>query len=893
MHSSPSPKRHTFSLVLCASGLLAMLAGCPISDLTLPGINQDPTADAGADITIDVGQRVTLNALGSTDADDDALTFAWQQRSGPPVTLDGANTPQPNFVPVTDGFYEFALTVTDGRGGSDISVVRVFVGDVDPATCPRADAGTDQTVNEGAAVRLRGGNSADPAGGPLTFDWFQLSGPQVSINGVFIAEPSFAAPQVTGADVELEFELTATNEQGCPDRDTVVITVRDRDPGDPCNGVVCGDDGLFCNGVEFCENGACSSSGTPCSDAETCEEQSDACTTAPCDTDADCDDGLFCNGTETCDHGSCQANADSLVDTYSTVSNPSGNWTYARTNSVTASTVDVLGVRWEAGWYLGNFGHGGPSVLDSTGTGPSLWAKDNSNGFPVIRWTAPSAGVYDVLGEFEGNDPRGVNNNVYVVVNGAIEFNDLLTSPSDIAPFTMNALALSSGDYVDFTLTNNGGNTEFGWTRINAAITPSSTPCSANQTCDEENDSCTATLNCTTDADCDDGLFCNGAETCVAGECQVGDAPCATGQSCDEASDECTTATLFQDFELGQRLWFADNGVWEVGSPITGPGSCHQGTQCAGTVLNGNYPFTASRLVSPAVRLRDGTVLDPIFLRFWHWFAWGGATGGAPGRGVVQVSVFDTTQETFSEWMDVSTFFSSSSGVWTQGVVDLTTFSGELVKLAFFHQGANAFSSGAGWFVDEIEIVGLDACSDDPSPAVSSLQDWELGQGLWSPDNGVWEIGSPTAGPGACHQGTQCAGTVLDGNYPFAATRLISPAFQLPEGPRTALTPLLLSFWHWFAWGGATGGAPGRGVVQISVFDTTQETFSEWMDVSTFFSSSSGAWTLHLVDISEFAGEIVKLGLFHQGANAFSTGAGWYVDEIEVLEVSGCAAEAP
>jgi hypothetical protein len=65
------------------------------------------------------------------------------------------------------------------------------------------------------------------------------------------------------------------------------------------------------------------------------------------------------------------------------------------------------------------------------------------------------------------------------------------------------------------------------------------------------------------------------------------------------------------------------------------------------------------------------------------------------------------------------------------------------------------------------------------------------------------------------------------------------------------------------------------------------------MDVSTVFSSSSGAWTLHLVDISEFAGEIVKLGLFHQGANAFSTGAGWYVDEIEVLEVSGCAAEAP
>jgi hypothetical protein len=153
--------------------------------------------------------------------------------------------------------------------------------------------------------------------------------------------------------------------------------------------------------------------------------------------------------------------------------------------------------------------------------------------------------VYDVLGEFEGNDPRGVNNNVYVVVNGAIEFNDLLTSPSDIAPFTMNALALSSGDYVDFTLTNNGGNTEFGWTRINAAITPSSTPCSANQTCDEENDSCTATLNCTTDADCDDGLFCNGEESCSGGTCQAGvpvdcdDGVICTNDVCNQASDAC------------------------------------------------------------------------------------------------------------------------------------------------------------------------------------------------------------------------------------------------------------------------------------------------------------------------------------------------------------------
>ena len=42
---------------------------------------------------------------------------------------------------------------------------------------------------------------------------------------------------------------------------------------------------------------------------------------------------------------------------------------------------------------------------------------------------------------------------------------------------------------------------------------------------------------CQTDAECDDGLFCNGVEICLDGPC-IADDPCP-GQSCDEAIDEC------------------------------------------------------------------------------------------------------------------------------------------------------------------------------------------------------------------------------------------------------------------------------------------------------------------------------------------------------------------
>ena len=45
---------------------------------------------------------------------------------------------------------------------------------------------------------------------------------------------------------------------------------------------------------------------------------------------------------------------------------------------------------------------------------------------------------------------------------------------------------------------------------------------------------------CTVDADCDNGAFCDGEETCVAGACVDGPGdPCEVGETCDEASDQC------------------------------------------------------------------------------------------------------------------------------------------------------------------------------------------------------------------------------------------------------------------------------------------------------------------------------------------------------------------
>ena len=70
-------------------------------------------------------------------------------------------------------------------------------------------------------------------------------------------------------------------------------------------------------------------------------------------------------------------------------------------------------------------------------------------------------------------------------------------------------------------------------------------PCT-DDTCDEVLDTCGNAVN---DANCDDGLFCNGAEVCDAAlDCQAGSDPCddaitCTDDSCDDLLDTCTNAT--------------------------------------------------------------------------------------------------------------------------------------------------------------------------------------------------------------------------------------------------------------------------------------------------------------------------------------------------------------
>lgn len=168
-------------------------------------------ADAGADQTVLIGASVTLNGTNSSGP---IQSFQWTQLSGPPVVLTGANTAQPTFTaPNTAATLVFQLTVS-GPGGPSSDTVSVVV--ITSAPVPVANAGPDQTVQQGALVTLSGSSSTTP----VTYSWTQISGPTVVLSGANTQSPTFTMPRQT---TPLIFQLTVTGPGGSSS-DTVQIT---------------------------------------------------------------------------------------------------------------------------------------------------------------------------------------------------------------------------------------------------------------------------------------------------------------------------------------------------------------------------------------------------------------------------------------------------------------------------------------------------------------------------------------------------------------------------------------------------------------------------------------------------------------------------------------------
>ena len=214
---TPTAGEYLFTLTVSDGKLTAS------DDITVQvAQNQAPTANAGADQDGLTGKTITLDGSASSDPDgNDTLKYKWTQVGTTPATvsLTGADTAKPTFVPRTAGKYTFKLEVSDGANQATDEVV-VTVAQA-PNTAPVANAGAAQTVAVGTPVTLDGSASSDPDGDALTYSWALTGGTGLTLTNPKTAQPTFT-PIATG---EFKFTLTVDDGQTSSTAD-VVVTVK-------------------------------------------------------------------------------------------------------------------------------------------------------------------------------------------------------------------------------------------------------------------------------------------------------------------------------------------------------------------------------------------------------------------------------------------------------------------------------------------------------------------------------------------------------------------------------------------------------------------------------------------------------------------------------------------
>jgi mono/diheme cytochrome c family protein len=215
--SDPTAVKPTFVIDVTGDYVLQLVVNDGLEDsapdtVTVSTENSPPMADAGPDQDAEVGDRVQLSGAGSTDADNDPLSFFWSLSSVPVGSATALSDPfavEPTFVLDLAGEYVAQLIVNDGLVDSAPDTVMITANNRPPV----ADAGSDLVVDVGDTVTLDGSGSSDPEGDRLSFLW-QLSTPagsSAALSDVTAVRPTFVA------DVAGPYQVTLVVNDGLAD----------------------------------------------------------------------------------------------------------------------------------------------------------------------------------------------------------------------------------------------------------------------------------------------------------------------------------------------------------------------------------------------------------------------------------------------------------------------------------------------------------------------------------------------------------------------------------------------------------------------------------------------------------------------------------------------------
>jgi CSLREA domain-containing protein len=172
-----------------ASGLIATCTQ------TITVTNAAPTANAGADQTVDENTPVMLNGISSSDLNPgQTLTFQWTQTGGPPVVINNGNTATATFTAPEAPDLQcptltFQLRATDPCGAMATDTVAVSVTDTLVLQ--------DDRSGHGAVIRR------SCAGNAATYCWRKPDGSTISGPCTVTLQGSIVNLQSTSADPNL------------------------------------------------------------------------------------------------------------------------------------------------------------------------------------------------------------------------------------------------------------------------------------------------------------------------------------------------------------------------------------------------------------------------------------------------------------------------------------------------------------------------------------------------------------------------------------------------------------------------------------------------------------------------------------------------------------------
>ena len=287
------------------------------------------------------------------------------------------------------------------------------------------------------------------------------------------------------------------------------------------------DDSLFCNGLESCVDGSCRPGISPCLPSQICDEATERCLTDTTPVTVEFRDG--------------QAGYGGTSDTYLRGMDRAaahGDLTLAEwdQNEGSSGEQTIALIRFE-----GVFGSGSGQVPVDR---PILSAELT---YTVVNAGDP-ASVYEALVYWDesftyngfcgtGGVECGYDDSLLVTTALASPVGEYSIDVTD----SLLAWQRDTGANLGWILIPNGGNgAEF---RSSEYHVVSQRPLL----------SVTYASGCRDDADCDDGLYCNGEEACSAGACRSGTAPCDADE-CDEADDMCSDPTACPTFLPGEQV---------------------------------------------------------------------------------------------------------------------------------------------------------------------------------------------------------------------------------------------------------------------------------------------------------------------------------------------------